>query len=71
MSKPRSFATTCMSTYVNDPTCHYAVPALSQKVSSPEDFNFFLNVATAEGDLQILPRQTKKHGLYLVPNPVQ
>ena len=49
-----------MGPYGDDPTCHDAVPALSQKISSSEDFNFSLNIASAVGDLQILPRQTKR-----------
>ena len=69
ISNPRSFAATCMGSYGQDPTCQDAVPALSHEISSLEIFAFSLNIHSAVGDLQMLPRQTNRTDFitFLIP----
>ena len=58
-----------MGSYGQDPTCQDAVPALSHEISSLEIFAFSLNIHSAVGDLQMLPRQTNRTDFitFLIP----
>ena len=58
-----------MGSYGKEPTCQEAVPALSQKISSLEILAFSLNIHSAVGDLQILPRQINRTDFitFLIP----